>query len=281
MEKLTDLHTHSTASDGTFSPSEVAELAKDAGLASVALTDHDTTDGLDEFMEAGKRLGIETIPGIELAAGYKNTELHIVGLFIDYNSSTLKESMEFIVNERNERNKKMIKALSRIGIEISLRELEENAGGNIITRAHYANVMVNRGYVKNKEEAFDRYISSGRPGYVKRETLTPKTCIEVIRKSGGIPVLAHATLYGYGYLEIHNLVGELKGYGLMAMETIYSTYTPRQSEELRKICEYYKLMKSGGSDFHGLNKPDIKIGTGRGALKIPQSFADEMKDILK
>ena len=281
MEKLTDLHTHSTASDGTFSPSDVAELAKEAGLASAALTDHDTTDGLDEFMAAGKRLGIETIPGIELAAGYKNTELHIVGLFIDYNSSTLKESMEFIVNERNERNKKMIKALSRIGIEISLRELEENAGGNIITRAHYANVMVNRGYVKNKEEAFDRYISSGRPGYVKRETLTPKTCIEVIRKSGGIPVLAHATLYGYGYLEIHNLVGKLKGYGLMAMETIYSTYTPRQSEELRKICEYYKLMKSGGSDFHGLNKPDIKIGTGRGALKIPQSFADEMKDILK
>lgn len=281
MEKLTDLHTHSTASDGTFSPSDVAELAKDAGLASVALTDHDTTDGLDEFMEAGRSLGIETIPGIELAAGYKNTELHIVGLFVDYKSSALKESMEFIVNERNERNKKMIKALSRIGMEISLRELEENAGGNIITRAHYANVMVNRGYVKNKEEAFDRYISSGRPGYVKRETLTPKTCIEVIRKSGGIPVLAHATLYGYGYLEIHNLVGELKGYGLMAMETMYSTYTPRQSEELRKICEYYKLMKSGGSDFHGLNKPDIKIGTGRGALKIPQSFADEMKDILK
>lgn len=281
MEKLTDLHTHSTASDGTFSPSDVAELAKDAGLASVALTDHDTTDGLDEFMEAGRSLGIETIPGIELAAGYKNTELHIVGLFVDYKSSALKESMEFIVNERNERNKKMIKALSRIGMEISLRELEENAGGNIITRAHYANVMVNRGYVKNKEEAFDRYISSGRPGYVKRETLTPKNCIEVIRKSGGIPVLAHATLYGYGYLEIHNLVGELKGYGLMAMETMYSTYTPRQSEELRKICEYYKLMKSGGSDFHGLNKPDIKIGTGRGALKIPQSFADEMKDILK
>lgn len=281
MEKLTDLHTHSTASDGTFSPSDVAALAKDAGLASVALTDHDTTDGLDEFMEAGRSLGIETIPGIELAAGYKNTELHIVGLFIDYKGSALKESMEFIVNERNERNKKMIKALSRIGMEISLQELEENAGGNIITRAHYANVMVNRGYVKNKEEAFDRYISSGRPGYVKRETLTPKSCIEVIRKSGGIPVLAHATLYGYGYLEIHNLVGELKEYGLGAMETLYSTYTFRQSEELRKICEYYKLEKSGGSDFHGLNKPDIKIGTGRGELRIPQSFADEMKDILK
>lgn len=128
-------------------------------------------------MEAGRRLGIETIPGIELAAGYKNTELHIEGLFIDYKGSALKESMEFIVNERNERNKKMIKALSRIGMEISLQELEENAGGNIITRAHYANVMVNRGYVKNKEEAFDRYISSGRPGYVKRETLTPKAVL--------------------------------------------------------------------------------------------------------
>ncbi len=277
----TDLHSHSTASDGTFRPSEVAELAKKAGLTSIALTDHDTVDGLDEFMEAGERLGIETIPGIELAAGYKNTELHIVGLFIDHKSKALCESMEYIVNERNERNKKMIKALNRLNIDITIDELEENAGGNIITRAHYANVLVNKGYVKSKEEAFDKYISSGRPGYVKRETLTPKSCIEVILRSGGIPVLAHATLYGYGYLEIHNLIGELKQYGLMAMETVYSTYTDRQTEEMRKICESYRLLKSGGSDFHGANKPDIQLGIGRGNLKIPQEFAENMKKALK
>lgn len=281
MEKYTDLHSHSTASDGTLRPSDVAELAKRVGLTSVALTDHDTVDGLDEFMRAGDRLGIETIPGIELAAGYKNTELHIVGLFIDHKSRALAESMEYIVNERNERNKKMTAALNRLKIDITLEELEENAGGSIITRAHYANVLVNKGYVKTKEEAFNKYISSGRPGYVKRETLSPKKCIEVILCSGGIPVLAHATLYGYGYLEIHKLVGELKEYGLMAMETVYSTYTDRQTEEMRKICESYRLLKSGGSDFHGANKPDIQLGTGTGNLKIPQEFAESMKVALK
>ena len=115
---------------------------------------------------------------------------------------------------------------------------------------------------------------------MKRETLTPQECIETIIKAGGIPVLAHATLYGYGYLEIHNLVGELKEYGLMAIETQYSTYTERQSDEIRKICEFYGLMQSGGSDFHGLNKPDIKIGLGRGNLKIPQIFAEIMRKEL-
>ena len=113
MEKYTDLHTHSTASDGTFLPEQIAELAKNAGLASVALTDHDTVDGIDSFMEAGKRLNIETIPGIEMAAAYKNTELHIVGLFIDHKNSELVKNMEYIVSERNERNMKMIKALKR------------------------------------------------------------------------------------------------------------------------------------------------------------------------
>lgn len=280
MEKYTDLHCHSTASDGTLKPQEVVKLAVDSGLASIALTDHDTADGLDEFMKAGENFGIETIPGIELASGYKNTELHIVGLFIDYKSRALKESMEYIVGEREDRNKRMIKALKGLGLEVSLEELEENAGGNIITRAHYANVLVNKGYVKTKQEAFDKYISAGRPGYVKRETLTPKKCIEVIRESGGIPVLAHATLYGFGYLEIHETVGLLKEYGLMAMETMYSTYTEKQAEEMRKICEYYSLLKSGGSDFHGANKPDIILGTGMGNLRIPQEFADKMKSIL-
>lgn len=280
MEKYTDLHTHSTASDGTFLPEQIAELAKNAGLASVALTDHDTVDGIDSFMEAGKRLNIETIPGIEMAAAYKNTELHIVGLFIDHKNSELVKNMEYIVSERNERNMKMIKALKRNGMNISIDELKENANGRIITRAHYANVLVQKGYVKSKDEAFSKYISSGKPAYVKRETLTPQECIETIIKAGGIPVLAHATLYGYGYLEIHNLVGELKEYGLMAIETQYSTYTERQSDEIRKICEFYGLMQSGGSDFHGLNKPDIKIGLGRGNLKIPQIFAEIMRKEL-
>lgn len=144
MEKYTDLHTHSTASDGTFTPERLAEAAKEAGLASIALTDHDTVEGIDRFMYAGKKFGIETIPGIELAAAYKNTELHIVGLFIDHKSDSLVRSMEYIVWERNERNLKMIKALKRNGMDVTIEELEENAGGAIITRAHYANVLVKK-----------------------------------------------------------------------------------------------------------------------------------------
>ena len=158
MEKYTDLHTHSTASDGTFTPERLAEAAKEAGLSSIALTDHDTVEGIDRFMYAGKKFGIETIPGIELAAAYKNTELHIVGLFIDHKSDSLVRSMEYIVGERNERNLKMIKALKRNGMDVTIEELEENAGGAIITRAHYANVLVKKGYVKNKEDVYKRQI---------------------------------------------------------------------------------------------------------------------------
>ncbi|MEA4973258.1 MAG: PHP domain-containing protein [Candidatus Metalachnospira sp.] len=280
MDCLTDLHTHSKASDGTKSPTELVRIAKDTGLTSIALTDHDTIDGLAEFNEAGVEYNIETISGIELAAAYKNTELHIVGLFIDEKNKDLIASMKYIVNEREERNKKMLKVLKRLGVDISIEELEKNAGGNIITRAHYANVLTQKGYVQNNDEAFNKYIGSGKPGYVKRDTLTPKNCIEAIRNSGGIPILAHATLYGFNYLEIHSIVGELKKYGLMGMETLYSTYTQKQANEIRKICEHYNLLKSGGSDFHGDNKPDIAIGKGRGNLKIPQDFVDKMKEAL-
>lgn len=281
MLGITDLHTHSKASDGTKTPSELVCLAKDIGLTSIALTDHDTIDGLAEFKTAGVKYDIETISGIEFAAAYKNTELHIVGLFIDENNKNLMESMKYIVNERTERNKKMLYVLKKLGIDISLDELENNAGGNIITRAHYANVMKEKGYVRNNDEAFNKYIGSGKAGYVKRETLTPKNCIEVIRNAGGIPILAHGTLYGFNYLDIFNVVGELKKYGLMGMETLYSTYTHKQAYEMLKICEHYNLLESGGSDFHGDNKPDIKIGTGRGNLKIPQEFTEKMKEALR
>lgn len=277
MELFTDLHTHSKASDGTKSPAELVCIAKAAGLKSIALTDHDTIEGLAEFKEAGAKYGIETISGIEFAAAFKNTELHIVGLFIDENDQSLISSMKYIVNEREERNVKMIKVLERLGVYISLEELENNAGGNIITRAHYANVLTEKGYAQNNDEAFNKYIGTGKPGYVKRETLAPKKCIEVIRNAGGIPILAHATLYGFNYLEIYNIVGEMKEYGLMGMETLYSTFTKNQQNEMTKICQHYNLLMSGGSDYHGDNKPDIAIGKGRGNLRIPQDFADKMK----
>ncbi len=189
MNGLTDLHTHSRASDGTMSPAELVSIAKETGLSSIALTDHDTIDGLAEFKSAGVKYAVETISGVEFAAAYKRTELHIVGLFIDEKNKGLIKSMKYIVNERAERNKKMLSVLNRLGIDISIEELEKNAGGNIITRAHYANVMTEKGYVQNNEEAFNKYIGSGKPGYVKRETLTPKNCIEVIRNAGGIPCL--------------------------------------------------------------------------------------------
>jgi len=280
MNEFTDLHTHSTASDGTKTPSELVCIAKEAGLKSIALTDHDTIDGLAEFNEAGAKYGIETISGIEFAAAYKNTELHIVGLFIDKKNENLVNSMKYIVDEREERNKKMLHVLNMLGINICIEDLEKNAGGKIITRAHYANILTEKGYVQNNAEAFNKYIGSGKPGYVKRETLSPKYCIEIIRSSGGIPVLAHATLYGFNYLDIFNIVGELVRYGLMGLETMYSTYTGKQAYEMLKICEYYNLLESGGSDFHGDNKPDIKIGKGKGNLEIPQEFAEKMKSTL-
>ncbi|MBR2383335.1 MAG: PHP domain-containing protein [Anaerotignum sp.] len=277
---IIDLHAHSTASDGTYSPAEVAELAKKLGLSAIALTDHDTIDGLDEFQKTGNALGIETIPGIEFAALWEKhhrPEIHLVGLGFDPAHPALLSRMQEIRQSRDLRNSKMCEKLSSIGLHITIEEVAANAGGEIITRAHFANVLLQKGYIAKKEDAFSRYISPGLPGYVEREFLTPALCIQTIKEAGGAAVLAHPTLYGLDMEQLEELCEELIPYGLDGIECQYSTYSPAETKAITALAEKMDLLPSGGSDFHGKNKPNIHLGSGKSNLAIPYGFWEELK----
>lgn len=281
---IIDLHTHSTASDGTYTPTELVQKAKDIGLTALALTDHDTIDGLSEFQSAGKLCGIETISGIEFAALWERhhrPEIHLVGLGINPTSPPLLEQMKEIRRSRDIRNQKMCEKLTSIGLHITLEDVEANAGGDIITRAHFANVLLEKGYIRLRSDAFSRYISTGMPGYVEREFLSPALCIRTIKDAGGAAVLAHPTQYGLGQTELEELIEELIGYGLDGIECHYSTYTPMQTYQITALAEKYHLLPSGGSDFHGKNKPDIHLGSGKGTLAIPYAFWENLQTRTK
>ena len=280
MERRIDLHTHSYCSDGTFSPEGLVLLAKKQGLSAIALTDHDTADGIPEFLEAGQKYGIEAISGMELAALWdkcRSPEIHIVGLGIHYHAPALDHFMKEIQESRTRRNIQMAQQLTKIGLPVSLEEVTQNAGGEIITRAHFANVLLEKKLVPDRKAAFSRYLSSGCPGYVQRDFPTPKVCIETIKNAGGVAILAHPTLYGLSTEEISKLCKELISYGLDGMECYYTTFTAKQTKAMEKIASAYNLLPSGGSDFHGENKPDIQLGVGYGSLSLPYSLWENLK----
>ena len=268
MEQYIDLHVHSNASDGTLSPTEVVKLAKESGLSAIALTDHDTVSGIEEAMDAGKMYGVEVIPGIELSAEYKNGDLHILGLGIDYTDKDFISKVSVCRDSRDNRNKKMIKKLNEQGFQVTWDMMLERFGANSITRAHFAKYLIDEGYVENKDEAFKKYLNPGCPCYVSREKISPKDAIEAILKAGGHPVLAHPMLYKMNLERIESVIVMLKGYGLQGIEAIYSLNRPEDDAALLKIAKRQGMYITGGSDFHGSIKPDISIGTGKGNLRI-------------
>ncbi len=277
---LIDMHCHTTASDGSLTPTEIIKLAKESGLKAIAITDHDTTDGIDEALKAGEKYNIEVIKGIEFAALYDTDtelEIHILGYFIDHKNKKFKEVLKSITEARENRNILMVEKLRKIGIDITIEDVNEDAGGEIITRAHFANVLQKKGYVKSKNEAFSYFLSPGKAGYVRREFVTPKVCIDAIKNAGGAAFLAHPTLYKMSYEQIEKALKHLKELGLVGVESEYSTYSTEQERNIKKIAKKLDLLISGGSDFHGSYKPDIKLGVGMGNLKIPYEYAEKIK----
>ena len=252
------------------------DYAIEKGLAAFALTDHDTVDGLEEAITYASSLrsaGIdapEVIPGVEFSTEYQGKDVHIVGLYIDYNAPKFQKYLVDFVESRTLRNQKMCKLLQEgAGMDITYESLLETFPNCVITRAHYARYMMSKGYVKSISEAFERYIGDNCPYYMPREKVTPAQAIELILSAGGIPVLAHPLLYGMGKARLDTLVAELKDAGLIALEAIYSTYTPGDEREMRALADKYDLCISGGSVFHGENKPKLDLGTGYGSLYIP------------
>ncbi len=284
--KYIDLHVHSNISDGTLTPSEVVRHAAEHSLAAIALTDHDCIGGIAEaFHEAGQLsengTEIEIIPGVEISADYKNRDIHILGLFIDPQNPALTAALAAAIHSRDVRNEKMVRNLQNAGLDITLQDLVFDNPNTVITRAHFARHLIDRGYVRSREEAFRRYLDSTTPYYVRREYMTPQAAIELIAGAGGIPVLAHPLLYHLTPSEVTTLVSRLKDAGLQGIETIYSANTGTDEAFVRQLASRFKLLITGGSDFHGANKPDIEIGIGRGNLRIPYELLTRLADFRK
>ncbi len=283
---LVDLHVHSNASDGTLSPKGVVELAIKSNLSAIALTDHDTAYGVEEALEAAREASlngqfIRIIPGTELSVSYKNKDVHILGLFIDPNNQTLKNELLKAIMKRDERNEKMVQNLNQAGIDISIKKMREMEGDAVLTRAHFAKYLTAKGYTKSIKDAFDKYLNDESPYYVKREYLTPEMGIKLIHEAGGLAILAHPLLYKYTLLEVEELVEYLCQFHLDGIEVIHSSNTGFDEGHLRRIGNKFGLLFSGGSDFHGDNKPNIKLGVGFGNLKIPYSMLETLEANLK
>lgn len=275
-----DLHVHSNKSDGTYSPTELVDYAISKGLSAFALTDHDTTAGLDEIISYASSLPgtpIEIIPGIEFSTEYEGQDIHILGLFIDYKRPSFASKLQAFVDSRILRNQKMCALLSKAGIDITYEKLLAMFPGAVITRAHYAKYLLQTGVIKSMQEAFERYIGDHCPYFVPREKVTPVAAVQLILEADGIPILAHPTLYHMGKAKLDTLVATLKEAGLLGIEALYSTYTPAETRYIHNLAAKYNLLISGGSDFHGSIKPGLDLGVGYGKLFIPEEILSTMK----
>lgn len=275
--KYIDLHVHSNESDGTYTPARLVDYAIEKGLAAFALTDHDTTKGLAKAIGAAKGRPIEVIPGIEFSTEYEGRDIHIVGLDFDYEDQEFQSQLKRFRDSRDLRNEKMIRKLNEAGIKISWEDMEIRFGEAVWTRAHFARYMLDEGYIKSMPEAFERFIGDRGPCYVPREKVTPSQAVHLVRRAGGIPVLAHPLQYHMSSERLKVLVEELKKNGLLGLEALYSTHKGYEEDEMRRLARTSGLCISGGSDFHGSNKPTIDLGCGRGNLKIPYDILKQLR----
>jgi len=273
-----DLHAHSDKSDGSLTPTQLVELALAKNLKALALTDHDTTLGIEEALKASEGTDLEVIPGVEFSTNYNGQEVHIVGLYINQNSEAFQDYLSDFQASRINRNKKMCLKLQEYGINVRYDELIQEFPDCTLTRAHYARFIYKLGYTKSIPEAFERFIGNHGPCYVEREKITPNDAIKIIHKAGGVAVLAHPILYHLSDANLDKLVSMLKDEGLDAIEAIYSTYSPSEERQVRALANKYDLLLSGGSDFHGAAKPKLDLGTGYGKLFVPYELLEKIKE---
>jgi len=278
---MIDLHTHSTASDGTFSPSELVRLAKSEGLKAFALTDHDTTAGLKEAHERALEERLPFLCGVEISVKLDGPgNFHLLGYFLTPEIPALEETLLELQRARKRRNELMVEKLKNLGIEISLSELEAIAQGEI-GRPHFARLLVEKGVVKSFEEAFERYLKKGAPAYVPKALLTPEEAIRKILESQGVPVLAHPITLKLDKTSLSKYLEELKELGLRGVEAYYSEHNQSFTDFLLSQARRLGLLVTGGSDFHGKNKPDIKLGRGFGNLRVPFECYENLKKALE
>ena len=272
-----DLHVHTSFSDGSLKPAEAVWEAVDVGLATIAVTDHDGVDGNAEAFAEGAQQGLEVIPGVEMSCDFTPINVHVVGLFIDPTNDGLAEALADVREYRKRRNPKILAKLAELGIPLELEEVAAKAGGKTVGRPHIAEVMVEKGYVADFQEAFEKYLAHHKPAYVGRRRIAAEEGIALIHGSGGLAFLAHPGVYALPPRILESMVFKLARAGLDGVEVYYSDNLPTDTAFLRRLVDEYDLLASGGTDFHGAAKPGVELGIGRGDLKIPYELVARMK----
>ncbi len=268
--KSADLHLHTNFSDGKLSPEQIVLKAKCSGLSAIAITDHDTIDGIDPAIKAGKKYNLEVIPGIELSAETNSEEVHILGFYIDWYNQDLRNKIKELVEARRKRIIKMIDKLSDIGIKLEYETMLNNLNPVSIGRPHLASALVENGYVSTISEAFDKFLNNNSPIYIAKQKLYPVEAIKIILKAGGIPVLAHP-----GYLQ-QNMLDELVSFGLMGLEAFHPCLDVQISNYYCELAKKYDLLITGGSDYHGFSESKISIGE----IRLPYKYVEDMKKLI-
>lgn len=275
MEKLCDLHAHSTASDGSLTPIQLLQLAVETGLSALVLCDHNTVAGLPAFTEAAKTLPIEAVPGIEFTTEYRGIELHILALYVkpaDY--PAINAVVEDFKRRKTQSNIDLVASLNQAGIAVDYEKIR--AAHSYVNRAHIAEELTRMGYTSSVKEAFKTYLAPGQGCYVPPKRPDAFEVIRFIKSIGAVAVLAHPFL-NLDAQQLREFLPEAIACGLDAMETLYAKYDPQTTALAKEIAAEFDLLQSGGSDFHGTAKPDIALGKGRGELKIPYNFLEQLK----
>jgi len=271
-----DLHAHSTCSDGSESPGRVVELAAAAGCSVVALTDHDSTAGLATASARAEELGIGFVPGCEVSCTFTPGTMHVLCHFVAEGQSPLQDELAHLRDDREHRNEKMAAQLVALGLPISFEDVVEEAGGQGVGRPHFARVLVRMGVVSSVQEAFDRYLAKGTPGYVSKARIEIDTVIELATRSGSVVTLAHPLSLGLDRAQLEHLLRALVEQGLTGLECHYGRYDQATRDDLASLAARLGLVATGGSDFHGTYKPDLQMGIGTGDLDVPDLAVEEL-----
>lgn len=271
---MIDLHLHSTNSDGSETPEELVVHGRRIGLTAMALTDHDNMSGSEAFLKACRAHGMIGIAGVEISVAVEEGQgsLHILGYGMDPGHPLMKENLERVLDGRVWRNDQILFKLNELGLELEWSEVRECAGEDVVGRPHIAQALIDRDYVSSVEEAFDRYLAKGRPAYVDRYRLYPAEGIRMIREAGGVAVIAHPFTWEEDESKLEAGLKNLKAQGLMGIEAMYSEYSAERTVTLLRLAKKLGFLTTGGSDYHGLAKPDLEMGKGFGSLCVPDDY---------
>jgi hypothetical protein len=261
-----------------MSPSEIVRYAKTKGLQAIAITDHDTIEGLEEGLREGGRIDFEVIPGVEISAEHSPGSMHLLGYFFDIYHPLLRERLQYLQRARAERNPKIAENLRRLGIKVTMEEIIQASGGGQVGRPHFAQVLMEKGYVRSFQEAFDRFLKKGAPAYVDKVRFSPKEALRFITEANGVAVLAHPKTLGVnGFSALETFLLRLMEEGLKGIEVYYPEHSASEVAQFKALAERMGLLMTGGTDYHGIEKDNLDIGVGKGEMRLPYSLVEGLK----